>query len=108
MPANSVAMGLLLLVISLLVLQPDFGQSMLIALVWGALFFMAGMRLIWVAGLFSAAAIGLTGAYSPFRTLRGASSAFSIRPQAIHSRSTTLWSPSCAAAGSAAGRARGP
>jgi cell division protein FtsW len=63
MPANSVAMGLLLLVITLLVLQPDFGQTMLIALVWGALFFMAGMRLIWVAGLFGAAGIGLTGAY---------------------------------------------
>jgi cell division protein FtsW len=63
MPANSVAMGLLLLVITLLVLQPDFGQTMLIALVWGALFFMAGMRLIWVTGLFGAAAIGLTGAY---------------------------------------------
>ena len=28
----------------MLVLQPDFGQTMLIALVWGALFFMAGMR----------------------------------------------------------------
>jgi cell division protein FtsW len=63
MPANSVAMGLLLLVITLLVLQPDFGQTMLIALVWGALFFMAGMRLIWVGGLFGIAAIGLTGAY---------------------------------------------
>ncbi len=63
MPANSVAMGLLLLVISLLVMQPDFGQTMLIAVVWGALFFMAGMRLIWVVGLFGAAAIGLTGAY---------------------------------------------
>ena len=63
MPANSVAMGLLLLVITLLVLQPDFGQTMLIALVWGALFFMAGMRLIWVGGLFGVAAIGLTGAY---------------------------------------------
>jgi cell division protein FtsW len=63
MPANSVAMGLLLLVITLLMLQPDFGQTMLIALVWGALFFMAGMRLIWVAGLFGAAAMGLTGAY---------------------------------------------
>jgi cell division protein FtsW len=63
MPANSVAMGLLLLVITLLVLQPDFGQTMLIALVWGALFFMAGMRLIWVGGLFGVAAVGLTGAY---------------------------------------------
>ena len=46
-----------------LVLQPDFGQTMLIALVWGALFFMAGMRMIWVAGLGGAAAAGLAGAY---------------------------------------------
>ena len=37
--------------VPLLVIQPDFGQTMLIALVWGALFFMAGMRLIWVGGL---------------------------------------------------------
>ena len=46
-----------------LVLQPDFGQTMLIALVWGALFFIAGMRLVWVIGLGGAAAVGLAGAY---------------------------------------------
>jgi cell division protein FtsW len=46
-----------------LVLQPDFGQTMLIVLVWGALFFMAGMRMIWVAGLAGSAVIGLAGAY---------------------------------------------
>src|SRR5207302_10402225 len=63
MPANTAALALLLLVVALLVLQPDFGQTMLIALVWGALFFMAGMRLIWVAGLGGIAAIGLAGAY---------------------------------------------
>jgi cell division protein FtsW len=63
MPANTAALGLLLLVVALLVLQPDFGQTMLIALVWGALFFMAGMRLIWVGGLAGLAAIGLAGAY---------------------------------------------
>ena len=44
-------------------LQPDFGQTMLIALVWGALFFLAGMRLVWVVGLGGAAAVGLAGAY---------------------------------------------
>ena len=44
-------------------LQPDFGQTMLIAGVWGALFFLAGMRLVWVIGLAGAAAVGLTGAY---------------------------------------------
>jgi cell division protein FtsW len=63
MPANTVALALLLFVVALIVLQPDFGQTMLIALVWGALFFMAGMRIVWVAGLFGAAAAGLAGAY---------------------------------------------
>jgi cell division protein FtsW len=62
-PANTLALAMLLLVVAFLVLQPDFGQTMLIALVWGALFFMAGMRLIWVGGLAAVAAVGLTGAY---------------------------------------------
>jgi cell division protein FtsW len=63
MPANSTALGLLIAVVALLVLQPDFGQTMLVLLVWGALFFMAGMRIIWVAGLAGTAAVGLAGAY---------------------------------------------
>jgi cell division protein FtsW len=63
MPANTFALLLLLLVLPLLVLQPDFGQTMLIVLVWGALFFMAGMRMIWVFGLAATAAAGLVGAY---------------------------------------------
>ena len=44
MPANTIALGLLLVSVVALVLQPDFGQTMLIALVWGILFFLAGMR----------------------------------------------------------------
>jgi len=63
MPANTVAVGLLLLMVVLLVLQPDLGQTMLVALVWCALFFMAGMRWIWVFGLGSAAVVGLFTAY---------------------------------------------
>ncbi len=63
MPANTFALALLLLAITGLVLQPDFGQTMLIALVWSALFFLAGMRLVWVVGLGGAAAIGLASAY---------------------------------------------
>src|SRR6201999_2850786 len=62
MPANTVALGLLVLSVAVLVLQPDFGQTMLVALVWGALFFLAGMRMIWVAGLGGAAMLGLLGA----------------------------------------------
>jgi cell division protein FtsW len=63
MPANALALALLLGVAAVLVRQPDFGQTMLIALVWSALFFMAGMRLIWVAGIAGIAAGGLTVAY---------------------------------------------
>jgi cell division protein FtsW len=63
MPTNVVALSLLGLVVALLVMQPDFGQTMLILLVWGALFFMAGMRLVWVFGLAGTAMIGLIGAY---------------------------------------------
>jgi cell division protein FtsW len=63
MPANTFALTLLLTVVSLLVLQPDFGQTMLIALVWSALFFTAGMRVVWVFGIAGLAGAGLLGAY---------------------------------------------
>ena len=63
MPATSMALTLLLTLVSLLVMEPDFGQTMLIMTVWGALFFIAGMRMIWVMGLAGAAAAGLFGAY---------------------------------------------
>ena len=63
MPATSMAVGILLMLVSLLVLEPDFGQTMLILMVWGALFFIAGMRMIWVAGLAATAAGGLFTAY---------------------------------------------
>src|SRR5258708_4518011 len=64
MPATTFSLLLLLGVVGVLVLQPDFGQTMLIALVWGALFFIAGMRLIWVAGLGGTAVLGLVAAYA--------------------------------------------
>src|SRR3979411_1936557 len=63
MPATSMALGLLMLLVSLLVMEPDFGQTMLILMVWGALFFIAGMRMVWVLGLAGAASAGLFGAY---------------------------------------------
>jgi cell division protein FtsW len=64
MPATSFALLLLISAVGVLVLQPDFGQTMLIALVWGALFFMAGMRVVWMAGLGGAAIAGLAVAYA--------------------------------------------
>jgi cell division protein FtsW len=63
MPANILALALLGMAVTALVLQPDFGQTMLLSLVWGSLFFLAGMRIIWMLGLGGAAALGLTVAY---------------------------------------------
>jgi len=63
MPATSMALVMLLMLVALLVMEPDFGQTMLILMVWGALFFIAGMRMIWVLGLAGAASAGLFGAY---------------------------------------------
>ena len=89
-------------------LQPDFGQTMLIALVWGALFFMAGMRWIWVVGLAGTAVRRPRRRLSHGSARRArASSASSIRPPATPSRSTSRSNPSCAAAGSAAGPGEG-
>src|ERR1700752_2090651 len=63
MPATSMALVLLMMLVALLVMEPDFGQTMLISMVWGALFFIAGMRMIWVVGLAGVASAGLFGAY---------------------------------------------
>ncbi len=57
------ALALLLMLVTLLVAEPDFGQTMLISMVWGTLFFIAGMRMIWVFGLMGVSAAGLFTAY---------------------------------------------
>jgi cell division protein FtsW len=63
MPATVLAFGMLLVSVFLLVQQPDFGQTVLLTLAWGALFFLSGLRWIWTVGLTSAAAVGLLAAY---------------------------------------------
>lgn len=52
-PALPVALGLYVVFVTLLLLQPDIGQSLLITLVWGAMFILAGLSLALV-GLFVA------------------------------------------------------
>lgn len=50
-PGQKIAVGLLILVIILLTLQPDIGQTMLIVSVWSAQLFMAGLGWMWIAAL---------------------------------------------------------
>ena len=63
-PANLVALLLLLVTIVPLILQPDFGQTMLVSLVWMALFFIAGLHWLWLAGIGGA---GLGGALLAYK-----------------------------------------
>ncbi len=62
-PANILALLLLPATIVPLILQPDFGQTMLISMVWAALFFMAGLHWFWVAGIGGVGASGVLLAY---------------------------------------------
>lgn len=47
-PGNWLSVILLFLVVTLLVLQPDIGQTILVVSVWGVMFFFAGMSWIWI------------------------------------------------------------
>lgn len=63
-PGNLIAIMLLPLAIVPLILQPDFGQTMLLSLVWAALFFMAGLHWLWVAGI---GGIGVSGMFLAYK-----------------------------------------
>ena len=65
-PGRRIAMGLYVLVVLLLVAQPDFGQTILLSLVWGGQFFMAGLPMLWVGVLIALGLSGLLVAYTAF------------------------------------------
>ena len=70
-PANLMALLLLPATIVPLILQPDFGQTMLISMVWAALFFMAGLHWFWVGGIGGVGASGVLLAYKFVPHVRG-------------------------------------
>lgn len=63
-PGKMFAIVLLVMSVVPLIAQPDFGQTMLISMVWGALFFLAGLPWIWIAGLIGVAVAGVFAAYT--------------------------------------------
>ncbi|MEW5422786.1 putative lipid II flippase FtsW [Amorphus sp. 3PC139-8] len=64
LPGKLFAVLLLVMVTAPLVAQPDFGQTMLVAIVWCALFFLAGMPWKWVVALGALGGVGLGAAYA--------------------------------------------
>ncbi|MCP4385569.1 MAG: putative lipid II flippase FtsW [Hyphomicrobiales bacterium] len=62
-PGNLFALILLGIVVALLIAEPDFGQTMLVAIAWGSLFFMAGVSWWWIAFLGMVAVGGMVAAY---------------------------------------------
>jgi cell division protein FtsW len=65
-PGKAIACGLYALVATLLLLQPDVGQTMIISAIWGTQFFLAGLPMLLVAGLGAFAVFGGFGAYFMF------------------------------------------
>jgi cell division protein FtsW len=79
-PGNMFALILLAIAVALLVAEPDFGQTILIAVAWGALFFMAGVPWLWIAGLGLLAIGGIAVAYATLPHVAGRIDRF-ITPQ---------------------------
>ena len=57
------AFALYVLVLTLFVLEPDFGQSLLLSMVWGTQMFLAGVPWIWLGFLALSGLAGLVTAY---------------------------------------------
>jgi len=62
-PGNLICTALFLLVMAMLIKQPDIGMAGVVAAVWFAQFFMAGLRLYWAAAGALAGVGALVGAY---------------------------------------------
>jgi cell division protein FtsW len=62
-PGNLISIALFLIVVGMLIKQPDIGMAAVVAIVWFAQFYMAGLRLYWVVAGALAGLGGLVGAY---------------------------------------------
>jgi cell division protein FtsW len=62
-PGTLLALLILPATIVPLILQPDFGQTMLVTIVWCGLFFVAGLHWFWVMGLGGIGLVGIGAAY---------------------------------------------
>ena len=69
-PGYSLACGLYVIVAGLLLLQPDVGMTLVVSAIWAVQFFVAGLPLIFVAGVALLILGGSAGAYFAFDHVR--------------------------------------
>ena len=62
-PGYRMAIGMYLLVVFLLIIQPDFGMTLTVSAVWGIQLFLAGLPMFWVVALGILAVVGAGAAY---------------------------------------------
>ncbi|MEH6403047.1 MAG: putative lipid II flippase FtsW [Sneathiella sp.] len=65
-PGNLISMGLFVIVVTLLLLQPDVGMTLVVCAVWFAQFFLAGLPIFWVVLFLAVGIISAAGAYALF------------------------------------------
>ena len=65
-PGNAIALALFLLIITLLLLQPDLGMAVVVTAIFAIQFFLAGLPMIFVAALGALSVAGLASAYFAF------------------------------------------
>lgn len=66
MPALTVATAIYLAFATLLVLQPDVGQTLLVSAIWVVLFLLTGRSLAWIGGFAALGIAGMAAAYLSF------------------------------------------
>jgi cell division protein FtsW len=69
-PGVSIAFGVYVLTVGLLVIQPDIGQTLLITTTFIAVFFMAGVPLKWMAVIGTVGVAGIVSIYALFGHVR--------------------------------------
>lgn len=65
-PGYSVAVGLYLMVIILLLIQPDLGMTITVTIMWSFQLFLAGLPMLWVIVILIFGVFGAVGAYNIF------------------------------------------
>ena len=66
-PGVTIAFGLYAVSVTLLLIEPDVGQTILVTIAFGAAFFMAGVPIRWILGLGGAALGGIVAIYFTFQ-----------------------------------------